>query len=200
VSTKTPFMCAVKRVQKLLGHAEKRATSKVNMSNNKTNEKARLERVVQAQEALRKEEVSIMATGRAIDKAMSLEKWFKEKEEEYEVKVRTKAVIAIDDILPGVDASCPEKGNSVSRNDDRDKKEPHDKKGDGNTLTGSDAQTITTTPQGDKETGDAKVSAAKSKSMRRKKRVKDRKHSNGDELPSSRTRYINGVEIVVSLR
>lgn len=198
VSTKTPFMCAAKRVQKLLGHAEKRAASKVDLSNNRISEKAKLEKVVQAQQALRKEEVIIMATGRAIAKAMNLEKWFKDREEEYEVKVRTKAVLVVDDIFPDSNTSCLEgEETAANGNDGGEQSEAFEEGGE---QTQGDPNVETSPPQGDKDAEEANPTPAKSKSLRRKQRAKKRRYVNSDGQPDSRTRYVNGVEIAVSLK
>lgn len=192
-------MCAVKRVQKLLRHAEKRATSKVNLSNNKISEKAKLEQVVQAQHALKKEEVLVMATGRAIDKAISLEKWFKEKAEEYEVKVRTKAVLVVDDILSDVDARKLEgEKETTSRNDSGEQHELRGKENGGKGQSDTNAQVALS--QDDQGVEYDKQSPAKSKSMRRKQRAKERKYLDNGGPTVPRSRYVNGVEISVSLK
>lgn len=192
-------MCAAKRVQKLLGHAEKRATSKVDLSNNKISEKAKLEKVVQAQQALEKEEVVIMATGRAIDKALSLEKWFKDREEEYKVEVRTKTVLVVDDIVPDSKTSGPgEEKTAENGNGGGEHSESPGGGGVENAQVDSSGETAPL--QGDKKVEETGTTAAKSKSMRRKQRAKKRKYTDGDGQPNSRSRYVNGVEIVVSLK
>lgn len=190
-------MCAVKRVQKLLRHAEKRATSKVDLTSKKISEKAKLEQVVQAQEALKKEEVLVMATGRAIEKAMSIEKWFKERNEEYEVKVRTKAVLVIDDIV--ADESMEDLDTGKNGEEDGGDKDASGE-GEGNEKPKDDGGGEAAPLEGDKATGDSKETPAKSKSFRRKQRARERKRLAAEDQPDSRTRYVNGVEIVVSLK
>ncbi|KAK2763696.1 hypothetical protein FQN54_009312 [Arachnomyces sp. PD_36] len=194
VSTKTPFMCAVKRVQKLLRHAEKRATSKVDLGSKKISEKAKLEQVVQAQEALKKEEVLVMATGRAIEKAMSIEKWFRERDEEYEVKVRTKAVLVVDDIV------ADENMEDQNKSDEHGGEEDASGKSEDNDKAQGDPDGKAAPPQEDKDTGESEANPAKSKSFRRKQRAKERKKLSGDDHFDSRTRYVNGVDIIVSLK
>lgn len=194
ISAKTPFMCAIKRVQKLLGHAEKRATSKVDLSNKKISDKAKLEQVVQADEALKKESVLIMATGRAIDKAMSLENWFREKGDEYDVNVRTKAVLVVDDILPD------SRGENGAGNGDDNRQTCEPRKTRGGDQEASDPNCQGASPSGDDVIKDPKLGLEETKSMRRRRRARVRKPLNSDGEPTSRTRYVNGVEIAVSLR
>jgi ribonuclease P/MRP protein subunit POP7 len=119
VGSKTPFMSAIKRVQKLLHLAERRAMAPL------VDEKAKKRRQQQQQHnqhgskrggdqggddaekavleeclrKLRQEKVFIKATGRAIEKALALGGWFQEKAQEYEVGIRTGSVCVVDDIV-----------------------------------------------------------------------------------------------------
>ncbi|KAJ5523113.1 hypothetical protein N7513_012657 [Penicillium frequentans] len=97
VSTGTPFMSAVKRVQKLLRHAEKRATANIDLGDTRKTEQQKLAELTKA--ADKREEVFLKATGRAIEKALKVGKWFEEKETEYVVRVTTGSVLAVDDIV-----------------------------------------------------------------------------------------------------
>ena len=97
VSSSTPFMSAVKRIQKLLLQAEKRATANINLEDTRKNEKQKLAEL--ANISSKREEVFIKATGRAIEKALNVCKWFEEKETEYSVRVKTGSVIVVDDIV-----------------------------------------------------------------------------------------------------
>lgn len=195
-------MCAAKRVQKLLKLAEKRATSKVDLGNNKISEKGKLESVVQARESLEKEEVIIMATGRAIDKAMSLEKWFKDREEEYEVHVRTKSVLVVDDILPD-SKNGRQKGPEEMTKNNNDSEVQNESLAEGGCEKSqgcsNDERALV---ENDQYAEGAKSTTAKSKSMRRKQRAKKKKKKilDSDEQLVSRTRYVNGVEIAVTLK
>ncbi|CRG85700.1 hypothetical protein PISL3812_02726 [Talaromyces islandicus] len=114
VGSKTPFMSAIKRVQKLLHLAERRAMMPL------VDEKAKKRRQHQHQQGkrsdqdgqgdekvvleeclrkLRQEKVLIKATGRAIEKALALGSWFQEKAQEYEVAIHTGSVCVVDDIV-----------------------------------------------------------------------------------------------------
>ncbi|KAB8261155.1 Rpp20 subunit of nuclear RNase MRP and P-domain-containing protein [Aspergillus pseudonomiae] len=99
ISTNTPFMSAVKRVQKFLQQAEKRATASVNLSSSKKRDRERLAQIARGSEALKKEEVFVKATGRAIEKALRVGKWFEERESEYTVRVETGSVLVVDDVV-----------------------------------------------------------------------------------------------------
>jgi ribonuclease P/MRP protein subunit POP7 len=97
VSSSTPFMSAVKRIQKLLLQAEKRATASINLEDTRKNEKQKLAEL--ANISSKREEVFVKATGRAIEKALNVGKWFEEKETEYSVRVKTGSVIVVDDVV-----------------------------------------------------------------------------------------------------
>lgn len=90
-------MSAVKRVQKLLLQAEKRATANINLEDTRKNEKQILEELSKVSE--KREEVFVKATGRAIEKALNVAKWFEEKGTEYTVRVNTGSVVVVDDIV-----------------------------------------------------------------------------------------------------
>ena len=92
-------MSAVKRVQKFLQQAEKRATASVNLSSSKKRDRERLAQIARGSEALKKEEVFVKATGRAIEKALRVGKWFEERESEYTVRVETGSVLVVDDVV-----------------------------------------------------------------------------------------------------
>ncbi|KEQ72485.1 hypothetical protein M436DRAFT_15678, partial [Aureobasidium namibiae CBS 147.97] len=125
ISTKTPFMSAVKRVQKLLLHAETRsaqsASAQVSSSRPKysaaaagNDEISDIERVaaVMAANKHERDEVILKATGKAIAKALSLGVWFQQRAE-YAVRIETGTVGAIDDIVPSEDAAGEEEDQKM---------------------------------------------------------------------------------------
>ncbi|KAK2793967.1 hypothetical protein FQN52_000299 [Onygenales sp. PD_12] len=180
VSTKTPFMSAAKRVQKLLKQAERRATSKIDLSE-KTSDKQKFGQLAESTEELKKEAVFLKATGRAIDKAMDIGKWFGAKEE-YAIKVKTGTVLVVDDIVEDEGARQTQQGTE----------EPLSKqKADGD-------ESMDLEPS---STGDAKTQQSQSKSAakKQKRRAKHAVDENGDLL-ESRTRWVNMVEIAVTLK
>lgn len=126
VSTKTPFMSAVKRVQKLLAQAEKRlAQSAADQVSNRpkyshTNvEIMDIERVAATMAAQKndQDEIVLKATGKAIAKALSLALWFQQRIE-YNVRIETGTVGAIDDIVPPEDAPEDEDQNMKDGEED----------------------------------------------------------------------------------
>jgi len=116
-------MSAVKRVQKLLSHAEKRsaqsASAQVSSSRPKyssagNDEISDIEKVaaVMAANKHERDEVILKATGKAIAKALSLGVWFQQREE-YTVRIETGTVGAIDDIVPPEDAAGEEEDQKM---------------------------------------------------------------------------------------
>ncbi len=101
VSSKTPFMSAVKRVKRLLHEIEKRATQDVKLIGR--GERAGMKKLVEARERLAKdgEEVFVKASGRAMEKALRVGEWFRIKETgmDCKVEVRTGSVSVVDDII-----------------------------------------------------------------------------------------------------
>ncbi|KAI4763734.1 hypothetical protein E4T52_10676 [Aureobasidium sp. EXF-3400] len=123
ISTKTPFMSAVKRVQKLLLQVEKRsaqsASAQVSSSRPKysasgNDEILDIERVaaVMAANKHERDEIILKATGKAIAKALSLGVWFDEKIE-YAVRIETGTVGTIDDILLPEDAAAEDEDQTM---------------------------------------------------------------------------------------
>ncbi|GAD92128.1 hypothetical protein NFIA_034770 [Paecilomyces variotii No. 5] len=181
VGTKTPFMSAAKRVQKLLRHAEKRATAGVDLGNKKISEKEKLARLAKGQEALKKEEVFIKATGRAIERALSVGKWFEEKEDEYAVRVKTGTVLVVDDIVEDEEAKNREMEKGSSNKDGATGTSQ---------LTGENAIQPT----------ESKAAAASEQPLKKRKRRTKAAVSGDAELPESRTRWVNMVEIAITLK
>lgn len=97
-------MSAVKRVQKLLSHAESRATSKIELTKRKMGDKSRMRQLMEASETLSREAVHVKATGRAIEKAVNIGKWFEERNE-YTVSTTTGSVMVVDDIVEDENAA-----------------------------------------------------------------------------------------------
>lgn len=118
VATGTPFMSAVKRVQKLLRHAEKRATANIDLEDTRKTEQQKLAEL--AKVADKREEVFLKATGRAIEKVLKVGKWFEEKETEYVVRVTTGSVLAVDDIVEDEE----KKELEIQKEQQRSKDEP----------------------------------------------------------------------------
>ncbi|PGH29143.1 ribonuclease P/MRP protein subunit POP7 [[Emmonsia] crescens] len=186
VSTNTPFMSAAKRVQKLLKQAERRATSRVDLSK-KISEKQKLAKLTESTEELKKEEVFIKATGRAIEKAMSIGKWFEAKEE-YAIRVNTGSVMVVDDIVEDerLKRKLETKEEEKEFVPDAPKETPCEV--DGNAQPA------------DTDKGNAgPLQKSKPATKKRKRRGNEAVDANG-ELLESRTRWVNMVEIAVTLK
>ncbi|KAF1983840.1 hypothetical protein K402DRAFT_157024 [Aulographum hederae CBS 113979] len=111
VSTRTPFISAVKRVRNLLENVEKRAVQSekaVTHQGKKTNQKmpakgdailaeARKQALARKIGEREKEKVVMKGTGRSIDKVMQLAVHFQQ-QEDCHVEVRTGSVPTIDDV------------------------------------------------------------------------------------------------------
>lgn len=165
-------MSAVKRVQKLLKEAEKRATGKIDPVKGKGGDKEKLAKVAASVDRKQKEEVMIKATGRAMEKGMNLAKWFREKGEEYVVEVKTGSLMVVDDIV-----------------EDEAEKERLKMQREQGIGKGPDAGAAT----------DGAEDAAATRKAKLGKRGKDVIGDN-DELPESRTRWINTIEVAVSIK
>lgn len=161
ISAKTPFMSAVKRVQKLLKLVEDRETqsataqvhnSKKRKFGDRGDGAGDIERIAAA--AVEKklkdvatgnrdaEEVILKATGRAIDKALGLALWFQQRDE-YIVRIQTGSVGAIDDIVAV-------EGQGM---DDLDKTQAENAKGQGE----DDQEKTSDEPQQDMPVPDSRI-------------------------------------------
>lgn len=164
-------MSAVKRVQKLLRQAEKRATANVKLDDVRKTEKQIQAELVKAGEE--REEVFVKATGKAIEKALNVGKWFEEKEAEYAVRVNTGSVLVVDDVVEDEEKKERELKKQLQQRQQRQKQDGKD---------GSDSAYL----------------ASKDSTKKRKRETPTA--SEDIELPESRTRWIKVVEVAVSLR
>ncbi|OQN96561.1 hypothetical protein B0A48_16991 [Cryoendolithus antarcticus] len=115
VSAKTPFLSAVKRVEKLLKLADKRTVQSATTIAKQREQSRKRKRsfgeydgdeiagIAAVAEEQRKsgedrEEVVIKGTGKAVQKVLELGSWFQQRELEYRVRLRTGSVGAIDDV------------------------------------------------------------------------------------------------------
>ncbi|CAG8212789.1 unnamed protein product [Penicillium salamii] len=168
VSSSTPFMSAVKRVQKLLIQAEKRATANISLEDTRKSEQQILEELSKVSE--KREEVFVKATGRAIEKALNVGKWFEEKATQYVVRIKTGSVLVVDDVV-----------------EDEEKKQKEQQK-----QQQSEKQS-----QSGPSTDPSKT---ESQSTATKRKHQDDPAESEDELPESRTRWIKMVEVAVTLK
>lgn len=199
IATKTPFLSAVKRVEKLLKLADKRAVQSAT-TRQKQNSRKRKGRnddendieviaTIAEQEKARKtkdgtvEAVVIKGTGKAIDKVLSLALWFQQRDE-YSIRMKTGTVAAIDDIVPGEESGLPPEVEATSKEtSEQGQKSGED---DGLALEPSSAD-------------DANAGAEQQPDP-----TKSTDQDGGTEavepLPETRVRYTSVVEVAVSLR
>lgn len=182
VSSGTPFMSAVKRVQKLLRQAEKRATAGTSLEDTRKTEKQKLAELVKA--ADEREEVFVKATGRAIEKALNVGKWFEEKDAEYTVRVNTGSVLVVDDVVEDEEKNQRE----------LQKQQHHQRKQDGQ---GDSIPMQRTSGEGENVTVSSQQPVTKNNA---KKRKREAAKAPDDELPETRTRWIKMVEVAVGLK
>lgn len=169
-------MSAVKRVQKLLKEAEKRATAKVDLADK--NKKHKLDQLKKGTEALQKEEIFIKATGRAVDKAVNVGKWFDAKEE-YSTRVKTGSVMVVDDIVEDEELKEQLRQKTKSKSPSADDQ-------------ASESAAQASSRLGGKTDGSLSVRSTKKRKNRA--RVDD-----NTALPESRTRWVKMVEIAVTM-
>lgn len=179
-------MSGVKRVQKLLRQAEKRALDSLQIAGPKMSDRKRLEMLEKGQERVRKEEVFVKGTGRAIEKVLSLGRWFEARGEEYSVRVKTGCVLVVDDVVEGEDSA--------------EKEEEEDGIKDGGVdESGVDLSTQSTAP-GTVSTAVTSSAQSVSKSASKKRKRAANAAAEDAELPETRTRWVNMVEVAVSLK
>lgn len=99
ISARTPFISAVKRVQKLLVLIEKREMGKVDIISGEGTDKEKLEALgVGTSGNSKQEEILLKATGKAIKIATDLAHFFQAKED-FNVQLRNGRVSVVDDLV-----------------------------------------------------------------------------------------------------
>ncbi|KAJ5888447.1 hypothetical protein N7495_008488 [Penicillium taxi] len=174
ISSRTPFMSAVKRVKKLLSEAEKRATSGVNLEDTRTTEAQKLAELAKVAE--KREEIFVKASGGAIEKALNLGKWFEEKSTEYIVRVTAGREIVVDD-LHVVSEKKERVVQKKLRKEEQKLKE----------TSGKDGESVPS------------AHAVPSADGHLKRKIED-SVPDDIEIPETRTRWIRTVEVAVSLK
>ena len=166
VGTRTPFMSAAKRVEKLLKLSDKRLVqSATKIAQNDAKRKRRrgnargeeendeitaIAETVEAQKRSHagkqdeaREEVVIKGSGKAIPKVMQLGMWFQERDETYEIRIRTSTASSIDDVTYEK-AKVEEKAdNDVDMSDVKDTEKPSEKGRSENDKADQGAETET---------------------------------------------------------
>jgi ribonuclease P/MRP protein subunit POP7 len=194
VSRSTPLMAAVKRAKKLLMHIEKRAMQDVDITRGKEG----LKKLAAASEALGKngEEVVVRASGRAIEQALKVGEWFKSKEGELacKVEVRTGSLQVVDDLVEaqGDEEDMIEKVADCAETD-------VELSNEGAAVISEDPQEGTAPKTLPQEEGLEQKIEPKGK-KRRKRGKRKRAMYDKDDIPEARTRWINTVDVAISLK
>lgn len=209
VSKNTPIMSAVKRVKKLLEQAEKRNLQREGVLGTGRRQ-ANIAAAGQKKQATIQEKVLVKGSGRAIEQAARVGEWFKRHAEDGDggwlVNVTPTSVKVIDDIVEdsSTDAAGVEQGNDHTDDSLRADESPLDHAEDGSigqheNPGGDDAGNGHSLEQigGGQKASPAKGTALKDKKSAPKKRK--RPTYDEDDVPEARTRFINAIEIAVSL-
>ncbi|EEA20687.1 conserved hypothetical protein [Talaromyces marneffei ATCC 18224] len=215
VSSKTPFMSAVKRVQKLLRLAERRAMMPLIGKRRHSHHHQQYgakggggDVLEKCQKKLREDKVLVKATGRAIEKALSVGRWFEEGKggsgEEFEVVIRTGSVCVVDDIV--------EEDVEDHEEDEEDEEDGEEKEGsidpDINmakiNTTDNTNEDLTTTTQDHKDGDRGEESKNQRRRRRKRERIREQRLKafvdEDGETPESRTRWVNMVEVAINMK
>jgi ribonuclease P/MRP protein subunit POP7 len=193
VSRATPLMAAVKRVKKLLTHIEKRAMQDVDITRGKEG----LKKLAAASEALgtNGEKVVVKASGRAIEQALKVGEWFKSKEEELvcKVEVRTGSLQVVDDLVEAQgEEDVVEEAADTAETDVEFSNE-------GGVVVNEDPQAAVA-PKTPSQEDDSKQKMGQKGKKRRKRGKRKRSMYDKDDMPEARIRWINTVEVAISLK
>ena len=224
VSRNTPIMAAVKRIRKLLLQVEKRAMKNVKLVDGKGGDKEKMGKIAEGSKNAKEEKIYVKATGMAMEQALRVGQWFKEKEWEMpvDVEIKTGSVIVVDDIVEKEEPSPTELGPAataeareelsdvenmeVDAKDDSTAHTPspqlNEEQSSGSTHEDIPTDTANINSQAKVEGSDAKeVSASAKKARSRASRRKKKRPAYGeDEVPEARTRWVKMVEIAISLK
>ncbi|EXJ86209.1 hypothetical protein A1O1_06579 [Capronia coronata CBS 617.96] len=202
VSRRTPVVAAVKRVKKMLGLIEKRALQDAGATIRSKHKSANIaeanERIAES-----REEVLVKASGRAMEQALRVGEWFRNKEKEVlcNVEVRTGSVSVIDDIVEldqedeDVEEQPVEEVQEVSKNECGDT--TLELLGDVTTVT---MEQMSSSNAGQQLTGADLGTEDPPVKQTRRKRKRKRPVYKDDDLPEARLRWIKTVEVAISLQ
>ncbi|OCT51829.1 hypothetical protein CLCR_08963 [Cladophialophora carrionii] len=219
VSRRTPAVAAIKRVKRYLTSIEKRALQNAGVGGTRKWAQGPRSAAEKANEVLakNKEEVLVKASGRAMAQALRVAEWFRTHEKDMlcNVEVRTGSVSTVDDIVEG---DGDDENEAKDENDEEAVREEQEsvKQQYGDTtlelLGGPDVTTLGSAEQAT-STGDSKSEGAEErddgdtnmddslvKQSRRKRKKRKRQMYEAEELPEARIRWVNTVEVAISLQ
>jgi ribonuclease P/MRP protein subunit POP7 len=204
VSRNTPIMAAVKRVKKLLLHVEKRVLQGVDL----TKDRSGMRKLAEANEKLGKagEEVLVKASGRAMEQALRVGEWFRNREEELacKVKVRTGSVQAVDDIVEiewddTVSEGQPGEHKAAdSLRDTYDTSLVSTSGGHENSIS-DDSTELGSNEKASSSAAKAEITEQENRPQKRRRRGK-RKEEVLDLDTTARIRWVKTVEVAISLK
>ena len=152
----------------------------LDLGSKKKTEKQKLAQLAAGYDALRKgkgeEEVFVKATGRAMEKALAVGRWFETREAEYVTRVKTGCVLVVDDVVEDEEMRRRVIAEGEEVGEVEELKEQQQQ--------GQNAEATSAAP------------VSKSASKKRKRAA----NAESEELPESRTRWVNVVEIAVTYK
>jgi len=162
------------------------------------------------------EEVLVKASGRAMEQALRVGEWFRNREDEVltRVEVRCGSVSVVDDIVEKGQDDEVDDGRGSEDKENEDESEPTLLEGGDTTLEllrnlegkGTARQTETMKPLDDLNGGEESgqdlngKKATNDGGQLKKKRKRKRKEYDPDDMPEARLRWVKTVEVAISLR
>lgn len=221
VSRKTPVISAVKRVKQFLREIEKRAMQSLGLdgvlsktAGGRHGDGDFQRKLDEVSEKLSRdgEKVLVKASGRAIEQALRIGDWFRNKEEEMlcQVEVQTGSVSVIDDIV-----EADEDGGAAQADKDEDEDSENGVQEASTVMLDMGETTMELLGNLEKNNNamaTEKVQAPGTEAHaqdgsdeaalgpKRKRRRKKRKEYDPEDIPEARLRWVKTVEIAISLR
>lgn len=182
VSRNTPIMAAVKRVRKLLDQVEKRNLQREGvLGNNKRT--GNTGPGAQKTKRIINEEILVKGSGRAIEQAVKVGEWFKRHAEDgdggWVVNVRPSSVKVVDDIVEDGAMQAESLGNQETYGSEYQQR-----------ASGQHEQ-----DEGTSNTAETMIKQKVQGNKKRKRPMYDE-----GEVPEARTRFIDAIEIAISLK
>jgi ribonuclease P/MRP protein subunit POP7 len=199
VSSRTPFMSAVKRVKKLLHQVEKRATQNVKLV--KRGDRHEMRNLAEASDEIARERESVLvkASGKAITRALKIGEWFSDKEKDISctVEVRSGSVNVVDDIV-----SAEKMEETESEEDTAEQPVTLLEGGDTTMeLLGEATKSSPRTQSGqDNPDPSPATPSGKDGGQKAPRRKRKRPAYAPDDVPEERLRWVKTVEVAIALK
>ncbi|KAM3507123.1 hypothetical protein MY11210_007279 [Beauveria gryllotalpidicola] len=124
VSSSTPFMSAVKRARKQLdrslksGGSSQAARKNASLDARIESLKRDVERDSSSANEAHAASVTLLGTGKAVEKTLALAGWFEQQQPDCRVAVRTRTVATVDDVVVAAAAAAGEPGAAEQEEDE----------------------------------------------------------------------------------